>query len=63
MIMKKKIFVIDDEKDIQDILRINLEHNNYEVYTYSSAEEARKSLKKISRPDSARCHDGRNGWV
>lgn len=46
MIMKKKIFVIDDEKDIQDILRINLEHNNYEVYTYSSAEEARKSLKK-----------------
>ena len=27
--MKKKVFVIDDEKDIQDIIRINLRDENY----------------------------------
>lgn len=36
----KKIFVVDDEKDIQEILKINLSRNNYDVSTYSSAEEA-----------------------
>ncbi len=38
--MKKKIFVIDDEIDIQEILEINLRGEGYEVLTYSSAEEA-----------------------
>jgi two-component system, OmpR family, alkaline phosphatase synthesis response regulator PhoP len=46
----KKIFVIDDEPDIQEILKINLLHNNYDVSAFSSAEEALNALKK-SVPD------------
>lgn len=48
--MKKKIFVIDDERDIQDILRINLAAEGYEVLTFGSAEETRRALTK-GRPD------------
>jgi len=44
--MKKKIFVIDDEKDIQDILKVNLAKEGYEVFTYSSAEEASAALEQ-----------------
>lgn len=50
-VMKKKIFVIDDEKDIQDILKINLEKEGYEVFTCSSAEESNRLLEKGLRPD------------
>ena len=45
--MQKKIFVIDDEKEIQDIIQINLRDENYLVYCYSSAEEALQGLKTI----------------
>ncbi len=48
--MKKKIFVIDDEKDIQDIIMINLSLQNLDVLAFSSAEEALEELKK-TRPD------------
>lgn len=41
----KKIFVVDDEKDIQEILYINLTGNNYAVSAFSSAEEAIKGLE------------------
>ncbi len=44
--MEKSIFVIDDEKDIQEILKINLEKEGYKIYTYSSAEEALRGLEK-----------------
>lgn len=47
--MKKKIFVVDDEADIQDILRLNLEGEGYSVFTFSSAEEAEKELHR--KPD------------
>jgi two-component system, OmpR family, alkaline phosphatase synthesis response regulator PhoP len=47
---KKKIFVIDDERDIQEILRINLSAEGYEVSTYGSAEETRRALEK-GNPD------------
>ncbi|MGV7928453.1 MAG: response regulator [Spirochaetota bacterium] len=43
--MKKKIFVVDDEKDIQDILRVNLSLQNLDVRTFSSGEEALAELK------------------
>lgn len=46
----KKIFVVDDETDIQEILKINLSRNNYDVSAFSSAEEAFNALKK-SIPD------------
>jgi two-component system, OmpR family, alkaline phosphatase synthesis response regulator PhoP len=48
--MKKKIFVVDDEKDIQDIVRMNLASQNLDVMTFSSAEEALAALAR-SRPD------------
>jgi DNA-binding response OmpR family regulator len=45
LIMQKKIFVIDDEKDIQDIIKINLRAEGYDIYCYSSAEEALRALE------------------
>ena len=45
--MKKKIFVIDDEKDILDIIKINLVNEGYEVYCFPSAEKASKKLSEI----------------
>jgi len=44
--MSKTIFVIDDEKDIQNILEVNLRNNGYNVNSYSSAEKALEGLKK-----------------
>jgi len=48
--MKKLIYVIDDETDIQDILKINFENEGYEVETFSSGEDALKVLKSGSVP-------------
>jgi two-component system, OmpR family, alkaline phosphatase synthesis response regulator PhoP len=42
--MRKKIFVIDDERDIQEIIGINLGAEGYEAICHSSAEEALKAL-------------------
>lgn len=42
--MRKKIFVIDDEKDIREILKVNLTGENYDVSTFKSADEALKGL-------------------
>jgi DNA-binding response OmpR family regulator len=42
--LKKKIFVIDDEKDLQEILQVNLSKEGYEVKCYSSAEEALEAM-------------------
>jgi DNA-binding response OmpR family regulator len=44
--MKKKIFVIDDEKALQEILQVNLSKEGYEVKVFSSAEEALKIMDK-----------------
>lgn len=43
--MKKKIFVIDDEKDIREILKVNLSSEGYDVQTFPSAKEAKKELE------------------
>ena len=48
--MRKKLFVIDDEKDIQDIVMVNLSSQNLDVLTFSSAEEALEELTR-TRPD------------
>lgn len=45
-----RIFVVDDEKDICEIVKINLEKNGYEVKTFLSAEEALKIMKS-EKPD------------
>lgn len=49
--MKKIVYVIDDEKDIQDIIKINLNPNSYQVHTFSSAEEADEKLQSNVIPD------------
>ncbi len=43
--MKKKIYIIDDEKDLREILELNLSKEGYEVQSFPSGEEA---LKEIS---------------
>lgn len=48
--MKRTLFVIDDERDIREILRINLESAGYHVKCFQSADEARGALK-TDRPD------------
>jgi len=42
--MKKNIFVIDDEADLQEILKVNLIKEGYTVKVFSSAEEALESF-------------------
>ncbi len=48
--MKKSVFVIDDEKDIREILKVNLESAGYRVACFASADEARNSLRS-EKPD------------
>ncbi len=48
--MKKTLFVIDDEQDILDIIRINLSYDGYHVATFSSAEEALTELRNGTVP-------------
>ena len=40
MEQKHKILVVDDEQDLLEILKFNLETEGYEVATATSAEEA-----------------------
>ncbi len=45
MIRKKSIFIIDDEKDIRDILTVNLTKEGYRVSVFASADGAKKGLE------------------
>ncbi|MGB4852044.1 MAG: response regulator [Ignavibacteria bacterium] len=46
--MKKKILVVDDEKDIVDILKYNLERENeFEVITASNGKEALEAAQSL----------------
>ena len=40
--MAKRILIVDDEPDICEILRFNLEMDDYEVFTAESADEAQQ---------------------
>ena len=44
--MKKKVFIIDDEKDIREIIQVNLKNEGYIVYSFSNAELALAELNK-----------------
>ena len=46
--MPEKILVVDDEKDIADLLEVYLKNENYVVYKFYSAEE---SLECIAREE------------
>jgi len=43
---KKLIYVIDDEKDIREILKLNLESEGYEVHSVQSADTALADIPK-----------------
>jgi two-component system response regulator VicR len=48
--MAKKILVVDDEKDIVDIVKEILKHEGYEVETAFDGEEGLKKVSEV-RPD------------
>jgi len=48
--MKKIIFAIDDERDIREIIKVNLENEGYRVDTFPSGETAFRGIAK-QRPD------------
>ncbi len=48
--MRKVLYIIDDEKDIQDIIRLNFTGDGFEVAGFSSGEDAYKMLAK-KKPD------------
>lgn len=45
-----KIYVVDDEKDIREILKVNLQKNGFDVVTFPSAEQVLKQVT-IAKPD------------
>ena len=53
-----KILVVDDEEDLCEILKFNLEIEGYEVDTAFSAEEALKDGYSLLPTAAFRCHDG-----
>ncbi len=48
--MKKTVLLVDDEKDICDVLGISLSDLGYEVFTAQSGAEALKILSKVNPP-------------
>ena len=53
-----RILVVDDEEDLCEILKFNLEMEGYTVDTANSAEEALKL--DIKQFITSGCYDGRN---
>lgn len=48
--MAQRILVVDDEEDLREILRFNLEADGYEVETAASAEEALELIARHPSP-------------
>ena len=44
--MNEKILVVDDEKEIADLLEVYLKNDNYTVYKYYSGIEALKCIEE-----------------
>ncbi|MBP7902136.1 MAG: response regulator transcription factor [Spirochaetes bacterium] len=49
--MKKKIYILDDEEEILEIIKINLDSAGYETRTFSKPSLAKTELAKGSIPD------------
>jgi len=47
---KKKILIIDDEKDFLELISIRLEDEGYEIYTESDGEQVLDQINKV-KPD------------
>ena len=60
---KIKVLIVDDEVDVLEFLKYNLEREGYEVQTAHNGLEAIDAAKKIySRLDYSRRYDASNGW-
>ena len=46
--MAEKILILDDDKDIADILEIYLSNENFEIYKYNYAKEALVAINNES---------------
>ena len=44
--MAEEILVVDDEKEIADLVALYLENENYQVYKYYKAEEALACIQR-----------------
>ena len=44
--MSEKILVVDDEKEIADLVEVYLQNENYNVRKFYTAEEALKSIRE-----------------
>ena len=44
--MPEKILIVDDEQDIADLIEVYLKNENYIIYKYYSAKEARDCIKR-----------------
>jgi two-component system, OmpR family, alkaline phosphatase synthesis response regulator PhoP len=53
----KKILLVDDEVDILEFLKYNLEKDNFEVLVSSNGKDALKKNYAESRSDSFRYYD------
>ncbi|MFQ5799327.1 MAG: hypothetical protein ACE5H0_11660 [Bacteroidota bacterium] len=61
--MPKKILVVDDEEDIVEMLKYNLEREGYDVLTASTGTMALEEARKHPRSHFAGHHDAGNGWL
>ncbi|NLJ16354.1 MAG: response regulator transcription factor [Clostridiales bacterium] len=48
--MDERIFIIEDDEGIRDLVKVALKAYNYEVYTFDNAEDALKAIKE-NKPD------------
>ena len=48
--MEKEILVVDDERDICEVLDISLSDIGYQVHTAENGEEALRVFEKVSPP-------------
>ena len=61
---KRKVLVVDDEKDIVDLVAYNLGRNGYDTIVATNGNQALEWPRKMRRPDHSRSDasgSGRNG--
>src|SRR5690606_21548972 len=51
--MMKKVFIVDDDKDIREVMNYVLESEGYETILFSDATSALEALKKATAPPHA----------
>ena len=58
-----KILLVDDEQDVLEFMKYNLEKEGFWVYTATNGADGIQLAKKNkARPDRSRSDDAREGW-